>query len=120
MKKIFTKENLAQVLKLTLCVMCCLAFMQMITSVMPTTVFCDDLFEKGTDIVKSGQSTLVSFAMALAPLALILICVLSMVTHNEKKLAWLMNLGKVVLIASILILVINSGIVIDTIKAWFE
>lgn len=120
MKKIFTKENLAQVLKLTLCVVCCLAFMQMFISVMPTTIFCGDLFDKGQEIIGQGQQTLVSLAMALCPLALILICVLSMVTHNEKKLAWLMNLGKVVLVASILILIINSGAVVTTLKSWFE
>lgn len=120
MKKIFSKENLAQVLKKCVCVMCCATFMQMVWTLIPSIAYCNDLFAEGEALISDAQQTLVNFAMALCPLSLIVIAILSMTTHNEKKLAGLMSFAKIVLVATILILVINSGVVVDTIKAWFE
>jgi len=120
MKKKLAKEIVTQTLKLTLCVLCCFALTQMLTSVIPTFVLCDDLFGKGEEIINSGREKLVKLSMALCPLALILVCVLSMTTHNERKLAWLMNLGKIVLVATALILIIDSDIVIETLQAWLS
>lgn len=134
MSKVLEKENLAQVLKLIMCVLCCLAIIQSCMVTIPTPIYCNrsvasntntgnntggDLFDTGMNIISNAQEKLVEICLALCPLALIFVIVCVLVTHNEKKMAWYMQLGVIILVATAAVLIINSGVVIDTLQAWF-
>lgn len=120
MKKVLSKENLEQVLKISLCVLCCVAIVQAVRSICPTLIACDDLFDVGLGIISDAQQKLVEICIAICPLALIFVIVCVLLTHNEKKMAWYMQLGIIILVATALVLIINSGVVIETLKAWFS
>lgn len=84
-----------------------------------TTTADDDLFGTLKTVAGKAQDKLVDFCLAICPLALIVTCFLAYFTHEDRRFAALIKIGTTVVVVTALVLIINSGTVVELIKSWF-
>lgn len=84
-----------------------------------TTTANDDLFGTLETVAKDAQDKLVDFCLAICPLALIVTCLLAYFTHEDRRFAALIKIGTTIVVVTALVLIINSGTVVELIKTWF-
>lgn len=114
------KENIMNILKNSLCVTCIFAFVQSIMSIVPIHVLCDDLFDVAGSTISNAQKELVDICLAACPLSIIVILLSLIFVRDERKMAWLIKLAGTVVVATALVLVVNSDVLVSTLKTWFE
>ena len=119
MKKFKNNEFLETALKMCVCAGLAFLFVLVVAHVFPSIAWCNDLFTKANTVLDTTKGKLVSFAMALFPVSLIVIILTLFFTKDERKIGLVVKAGVVVCLAAVLILLINKGIVLDTLKEWF-
>lgn len=125
------KTKLNMIVQCLLIVACLsMAFVVTYSVVAPVQTYCgdndgtttagDDLFGSLKNVAKDAQAELVDFCLAICPLALIVTCLLAYFTHEDKRFAALIKIGTTIVVVTALVLIINSGTVVELIKTWFE
>ena len=89
---------------------------QVIVAVVPSAVFCDDLFTTAETSLGDFQSKLVSLSLAIFPVATIIVLILFATTHNEKKMGLYKGIFLTICFVTLLILLVNGGYVLNLIK----
>ena len=121
MKKLFCKENLIELAKISMFTIIGLCIYQSLLQLIPTDSFCDNgLYEQTENAISTAREKLVKLATALCPLALIVIGVLALITHDERKMAVYQKLAITIIVVFALILLVNSGVVIDAVKEFVD
>lgn len=113
--KEFLKNNKNELIKVSLLSLCTILCLAALTYFLPTPVFCD-LFSEAKEITESTQDKIVDLAIAICPLALIVVLVLMLTTHNDKKLSVYKSIAITILVVFFLILLVDKGLVTDFIQ----
>ena len=119
MKKLMNKEFLSSALKVCVCAALLLITAQVIYHILPSMSWCDDLFGKTETVLGDTKQKLVNVALALFPVCLIIIVLTLFFTKDERKIGIVVKAGVVVCLALVIILLINAGVVKDTLMDWF-
>jgi len=86
---------------------------------MSVPVFCDGLFESAESAAGEATTSVISLALAVMPLAIAVVGVLLIITHDEKRIGQLKGILKTLLIAFLVLWVANNfSAVVETINTW--
>lgn len=118
MKKL-NKKSLETALKVCVCAALAFAFVIVITQIMPSMTWCEDLFTKTEGVLGDTQSKLVHLAMAIFPVSLIVLILTLFFTKDERKIGIVGKACIVVCVAAVLIMLVDAGLVLQTLKDWF-
>lgn len=120
MKKLKIKSFLETALKMCVCAGIAFAFLQVVRLALPSASWCGDLFEKTEGVLGDTQGKLVHLAMAIFPVSLIVLILNLFFTKDERKVGMIGKACIVVCVAAALIMIIDSGTVLETIKTWLN
>lgn len=90
-----------------------------ITGVVPA--FADEDISQITNTAASAvsnvQDSIVNLSLAIFPVSLIIVLILVMLSHNDKKVSGLLTIAGTICIACFLILLVNNGIVLNLLNS---
>lgn len=75
-----------------------------------------DVVQQGINALDTATGKLTAVAMSVFPFALIAVFILLMMTHNEKKVAGLLYVAGIIVIATFAIILVNNGTALELIK----
>lgn len=118
LKSIDTKKLLTVLLAT---VIVCLS-LQVLYSFAPTVMHCGttDLIDLGTDAATEIKDDTYKLAIAVVPVALIVIALGIFFTHNEKKIAGYISFAITCVLAFVFIIWVYNGNLITTLERWFS
>ena len=82
----------------------------------PVAAFCDDLFTTAEASLGDFETKLVNLCMALFPVAAIVVLILFLTTHNDKKMAMYKGIFITICVVTGAILLVHGGYVLNFIK----
>lgn len=95
-------------------------FVLMLVIMKPEFAYASDLFSKGESVAGDFTEQLFSFFKVFYPLAMIVCVGLILTTRNDKKISMYWTIAGTVTLAFVVIVIIHSGIVTETLENWFS
>lgn len=85
------------------------------TSIVPAfaTEDISQITNSATTAVSNVQSSIVSLSLAVFPVSLIIVLLLVMLSHNDKKVSGLLSIAGTICIACFLILLVNNNVALN-------
>lgn len=95
--------------------------LQVLYSFAPTIVHCGatDLIDLGQDAAEEIKNDTYNLAIAIVPVALIVLALGIFFTHNEKKIAGYISFAITCILAFVFIIWIYNGNLVTTLERWF-
>ena len=121
MEKFINKENTAFVLKVCICALLALGIIAVIHYMIPSLAWSsDDLIDISVDVLGDFKHKLVTIALAAFPVSLIVLLLGIFFLHDDRTLAFVIRACIVVCVATALILFIEAGTALETLKSLFK
>lgn len=119
MKKLKSLNKL-QVAKIILCVLLVCVSCQVLYSFIPTSVSCsDDLIQTGTEVTGKIKTDIAKLALAIFPVAIMVIGFILLFTHNDRKISQLFNVLLIIIGGFILIILASKGVITNALQSIF-